>query len=336
MTLVQRRVGLILYDRTDLLDIAGPAEVFHAAGLHLIRTGAATSHAYCLDWLSVNGGLVRTDHGLGLDTTPMDDRAATDYDTIIVSGGYLNALDCDEALIAWLRQTGATVRRVGSVCTGAFLLARAGLLEARAATTHWMDCEALRLAYPAVEVRSDAIFVEDNGVWTSAGITAGTDMALAMVEQDHGHELAMAVARYLVVFLKRQGGQSQFSTMLRAQVIEGPLGPLLHWIADHPAADLSGEALAERANMSLRNFFRTFKEVTAATPADWVLAVRMEAAKRLIEQTSQPFDQVARKAGFLNYERMRRSFGRLMGVTPAAYRARFANPSPTRGKSRLR
>ena len=264
--------------------------------------------------------------GIGLDTSPLRDLTLGEYDTIIISGGYFDFSDCDPVLVGWLRRNQAAARRIGSVCTGAFLLGHAGLLDGRAATTHWMDCDALQSSFPKVEVRSDAVFVEDRGVWTSAGITSGTDMALAMVEQDYGHELAMAIARLLVVFLKRPGNQSQFSTALRTQAVEGPLAPLLRWIAENPAADLSAEALADRAHMSLRNFFRAFQEATGMPPAEWVVTVRMEIAKRLLEQTDQNVDQIARKAGFPNYERMRRTFARNMGTTPAAYRARFASP----------
>ena len=208
------------------------------------------------------------------------------------------------------------------------MLAVAGLLEGRRAATHWAYCDLLQATFPHIRVDRDSIFVEDGGIWTSAGVTSGMDMALAMVEEDHGRELALLVARMLVVFLKRPGGQSQFSMPLQSQSVEGPLAPLLHWIIEHPDADLRTETLSERAHMSLRNFYRAFESATGSSPADWVEETRMQIAKRLLEQTAQHVDQVARKAGFLSYERMRRTFARRIGVTPAAYRARFARPQP--------
>ena len=263
-----------------------------------------------------------------METQPVRELLPGDYDTIIVTGGRVEDLPFDPRLVAWLQRSHAMVRRMGSVCTGAFVLARAGLLDGRRAATHWEDCGTLKSWFPAVEVDWDSIFVEDHGVWTSAGVSAGIDMALAMIEEDHGREVALMVARRLVVFLKRPGGQSQFSTPLQSQAAEGPLAPLLAWIVEHPAADLRTEALAERANMSLRNFYRAFDQATGTSPAQWVEQARFEIAKRLLEQTGDRTEQVAVKSGFLNYERLRRTFMRRMGVSPAAYRSRFARPLP--------
>lgn len=330
-----RRVAVILFEDTDLLDAAGPARVFHSAANQLLRTGAATEPPYEVDFLSREGGLVRTSLGFRMETQPVRELAPGDYDTIIVSGGGVEDANCDPAIVAWLQRNHGHARRVGSTCTGAFVLAAAGLLDGHRAATHWAYCDALQASFARVDVDRDSIFVEDRGIWTSAGVTSGMDMALAMVEEDHGRELALLVARMLVVFLKRPGGQSQFSTPLQSQSVEGPLAPLLHWIAENPGEDLRTERLSERANMSLRNFYRAFEEATGTSPAEWVELSRIEIAKRLLEQTGQRVDQVAVKAGFLNYERMRRSFSRRMGVSPAAYRARFTRPAARHGAADL-
>jgi transcriptional regulator GlxA family with amidase domain len=235
-----------------------------------------------------------------------------------------------------LRDAAPVVRRLGSTCTGAFVLAAAGLLDGRRAATHWAYCDRLQRQYPAIEVDGDSIFVEDQGVWTSAGVTAGMDLALAMVEEDFEPDLALAVARRLVLFLKRPGGQSQFSAPLQSQSVEGQLKPLLKWILDNPAADLRTDKLADRANMSLRNFHRAFLSATGKPPAEWVEEMRMQLAKRLLEQTDHHVDQVAVKAGFGTYQRMWRAFMRQIGVTPAAYRARFAKAARARHMPALR
>lgn len=317
----ERRIGLILFDGCDLLDLAGPADVFATAA----RKGGVP---YKVEYLSPAGGLVATWEGLKLETVPLSSVRADSFDTIIVVGGLLDDTNCDLRIVEWIEHNHQYVRRLGSVCTGAFFLARAGLLEGKKATTHWEDCAALQAHFPAIDVDRNSIFVCDGAIWTSAGITAGIDMALAMIEEDHGRDLALAVARNLVVFLKRPGGQSQFSTHLECQVMEGPLTPLLKWIIEHPEADMRAEALAERANMSLRSFYRAFEDATGTPPAQWIETVRLGTAKRLLEQTDERVDQIARKAGFVTYEKMRRCFARHLAVTPAAYRERFALSSP--------
>lgn len=335
MTAKIRRIGLILFDDTDLLDTAGPARVFHSAAKQLVRTGAAAEPPYQVDFLSKEGGFVPTSLGFRLETQPIREIAPGEYDTIIVSGGGVEDANCDPDIVAWLQRNHGKARRVGSTCTGAFVLAAAGLLDGRRAATHWAYCDTLQASFADVDVDRDSIFVEDRGIWTSAGVTSGMDMALAMVEEDHGRELALLVARMLVVFLKRPGGQSQFSAPLQSQSVEGPLAPLLHWIVENPGADLRTERLSERANMSLRNFYRAFEDATGTSPAEWVELSRLQIAKRLLEQTEHHVDQVAVKSGFLNYERMRRTFSRRMGVSPAAYRARFTRPAARHGAADL-
>jgi len=323
-----KRIGIILQQGADLVDIAGPAGVFHCAGRHFVWIGASDKVTYQLDYLSPDGGMVRTRQELVIETSRLGDVRPKDYDTVIVVGGILDDRDCPATALDWLRDCRGVVRRIGSVCVGAFILARAGLLDGRRATTHWEDCDNLSARFPDVRVEPDSIYTEDEGIWTGAGVSAGIDMALAMVEQDHGHELALLVARRQVVFLKRPGGQSQFSSQLECQRRDRPLAPLLQWIVENPTADLRAEALAERANMSLRSFYRWFVAVAGASPADWVENARLEVAKRLLEQTSHSVVQVARDSGFGSYERMRRTFGRRLGIGPSDYRARFSRPLP--------
>jgi transcriptional regulator GlxA family with amidase domain len=216
------------------------------------------------------------------------------------------------------------------VCTGAFVLAEAGLLDGKRAATHWQSCARFAERYPKVAVDPDPIFVRQGRVYTSAGVTAGMDLALALVEEDHGHQIAREVARELVLFLKRPGGQSQFSAQLQTQFSDrAPLAELQAWIADHLAADLSVAALAHRVAMSPRNFARVFALSIGRTPARFVEQVRVEAARRRLEESRASVDEIAEKCGFGTRESMRRSFQRLLRVSPAAYRSRFAERDST-------
>lgn len=321
------RVAIVLPRDTDLIDIAGPACVFSSAARCLSEMGAATGPAYTLTYLSARGGLIATRQGVALETQALADTDAETYDTIIVAGGDSEPQGAEVDIADWLADAGTRVRRIASVCTGAFSLARAGLLEGKRATTHWMDCGQLAQQFQSISVDSDAIFVEDGGVWTSAGATAGIDMALAMVERDFGHDLAILVARKQVVFLKRHGGQSQYSLHLQSQETNGPLAGLLQWVVANPGADLTAQALADRANMSLRNFYRCFEGATGQNPAAWVEGVRIENAKRLLSQPGRRAEQVALESGFGGYERMRRAFIRRLGISPLSYRERFTSSS---------
>jgi transcriptional regulator GlxA family with amidase domain len=246
-------------------------------------------------------------------------------DTLMVVGGDgVSAAERDERLIAFLRRAAARSRRVTSVCTGAFLLARAGLLDGREATTHWSSCSELAERYPSVAVQSDPIFVRSGNVATSAGVTAGIDLALALVEEDLGPKAARDVARWLVLFLRRPGGQSQFSAALAGQRAERePLRELQAWIVDHLDEDLSVPALATRAYMSPRNFARAFKREVGMTPAAYAEALRVERARALLETAGENVEQVARRCGFGTVETMRRVFRRRLGVSPSDYRQRF-------------
>ena len=293
-----RRVTIIFPADPDLIDVAGPACVFSSAARCLMNAGASAEPVYAMDYLSLPGGLIDTRQGLMLNTHPLHAANAADYDTVIVTGGEQDAASGADDIAHWLASARPLARRIASVCTGAFFLARAGLLDGKCATTHWMDCGQLARQFHSISVDSDAIFVEDGGVWTSAGATAGIDMALAMVEQDYGHDLAMMVARMQVVFLKRHGGQSQYSVHLQSQETQGALTPLLRWMIAHPCADLSIEALADRAHMSVRNFYRSFEAATGQSPGTWVGAMRIENAKRLLSQTQGEAGQIAFESGF--------------------------------------
>ena len=319
-----KRIAMLLFDDCDLLDFAGPTAAFHSAARHLVRTGRATEHMYSVELLSIDGGPVRTMQGVIVDTQPAPDLQSGEFDTLIISGGHCDHRTCDPRLLTWIGRNHDKFRRVTSVCCGAFLLAGAGLLAGRRATTHWEDTRHLQECFPDIQVQPDSIYVQDGNVWTAAGITSGIDMALALVEEDYGHALTVLVARNLVVFLKRPGGQSQFSAPLRSQSIEGPIGSLLGWIIEHPEDDLRTERLADRANMSLRNFYRAFEAATGTSPAEWVELARVEIAKRFLEQGHEKVEQVAYRSGFTSYEQMRKVFARRVGASPTHYRARFS------------
>ena len=253
-------------------------------------------------------------------------------DTLLVAGGSARAVigAARPDLLAWLRRMAPRVRRIGSVCTGAFLLAEAGLLDGRRATTHWNGTDRLARDYPSVKVDPDAIWVRDGNVFTSAGVTAGIDLALALVEEDLGRPLALAVARRMVVFLKRPGGQSQFSTHLAAQTrAEGPLAELPEWIAEHLDGDLTVATLSAHVAMSPRNFARVFRGEFGVTPAKYVETTRIEQARHRLEEGRLSLDEVAGACGFGSSERMRRTFERHLRVVPRDYRRRFAIGAPS-------
>jgi transcriptional regulator GlxA family with amidase domain len=319
-----KRIGVVVFEGSDLMDFAGPVSVFHCAANQLKAMGTSDQLPYKIEPLSIDGGAVKTLEGVAISTEKVTEPESGHFDTIILSGGIVDELSCDPRLVAWIKRNQGRARRVASVCSGAFILARAGLLDGRSATTHWHECEHLQQSFPKILVRPDALYVQDGKFWTAAGVTSGIDMAMAMVEEDFGRELTLTVARRLVVFLKRPGGQSQFSAPLRSQSADGPLAALLGWIVNNPTEDLRAELLAERANMSLRNFYRAFECATGMTPGDWVEMVRLEIARRLLEQSSDHVDQIAFRSGFASSSTMRRVFARRLGVTPTAYRLRFS------------
>jgi transcriptional regulator GlxA family with amidase domain len=308
-----RRVVIAAFPDCMSLDVVGPAEVFATAGLYEVEIVAPDPEPFFMS----NG--IRVVPHAAMETV------AGRIDTLLIAGGAgTRRAATDERVIAWTRKTSKRSRRVGSVCSGAFVLAAAGLLDGRRATTHWQWCDTLARLYPQIEVERDAIFVVDGAVYTSAGVTAGMDLALALVEEDLGPDVARQVAQELVVFLRRPGGQSQFSAQIATPVADRePLRELQAFIAANVAADLSVPALAERAAMSARNFARAFRRETEMTPAAYVESVRVEQARIALEGSDAQVEAIASHCGFGTVETMRRAFHRRLGVGPAAYRSRF-------------
>ncbi|NEA99428.1 GlxA family transcriptional regulator [Streptomyces sp. SID13726] len=317
--MAQRTVLVVLFDGVQSLDVTGPLEVFagaeqHTPGTYRIRTAA------------LDDAPVRTSSGLTLVPDESLARAGTPH-TLLVPGGQ-GTRRPDPRLTDWLREHGPDAERLVSVCTGAILLAEAGLLDGRRATTHWAYSAKLARDHPAVEVDPDPIYIRDGQVSTSAGVTSGIDLALALVEEDLGREAALTVARHLVVFLRRPGNQAQFSAQLAAQTAQRePLREIQQWITEHPADDLGVESLAARARLSPRHFARAFRTETGTTPGRYVDRVRLEHARRLLEDTTDGIEEISRTSGYGTPEAMRRAFVRTLGTAPAEYRRRF-RPSP--------
>lgn len=332
-----RQVAILLYRGVQSLDVTGPLEVFTAAN-ELIESRqegeTADEHGYEIRTFSGDGGSIKSSSGLTITPDGALRDAPAQLDTLIVPGGQgSREAVADEALLDWITATSATARRTAAVCTGAFLLARAGLLEGRRATTHWASAATLARLYPNVNVDPDPIFLRDGDIWTSAGVTAGMDLSLALLEEDLDRDAALMVARHLVLFLRRPGNQSQFSATLAAQQPQRePLREVQRSVLEHLQGEHSVEAMAARANMSPRHFARAFRAEIGITPARYVERVRLEAARRCLEDTSDPIAAVAEACGFGTAETMRRVFLRTLDVGPAEYRRRFharaAEPYP--------
>ncbi|NSC25368.1 helix-turn-helix domain-containing protein [Streptomyces albus subsp. chlorinus] len=320
------RVVIAAFPDVDLLDVTGPAEVFSLANRE--TSGRA---GYQVRLAGPVAGTVRTSAGVRLLTDVSFDEVGEQVDTLLVPGAVDMTDDgplarVDSAVVEWVRRTAPHARRVASVCVGAHVLAAAGLLEGRTATTHWSTAAQLAADHPGVTVDPDPIFVRtDRGrLWTGAGISACLDLSLALVAEDLGEETALAVARHLVMYLKRQGGQSQFSVPLsRPAAGRRDIDELRLWIADHLQEDLSARALAARMCLSERHFARVFTQETGVSPAAYVEAARVEVARRVLETTDCPLDQVAAAAGLGSAETLHRAFRRQLATTPAAYRRRF-------------
>ena len=314
-----RVVEILAFPQVQLLDVAGPLQVFATANE---RLGLGVE-PYAPRVVGRGGGLVSASAGLGLATLPLPD-GDSPVDTFIVAGGPgVTAASGDPALVAWVAARAARARRVASVCTGAFLLAAAGQLDGKRAATHWAHCDRLKALHPRVRVEDDPIFVRDGAIWTSAGVTAGIDLALALVEEDLGREAALAIARHLVMFLKRPGGQAQFSAALALQGSEDRFADLHAWIGANLGRDLSLPTLAARAGMSERNLSRRYREAMGMTPAKGVERLRLEAARLALGETRAPVKRIARDCGFGTEETLRRVFLRHVRATPQEYRARF-------------
>ena len=354
-----RNIVFVAFPDVQMLDVCGPFDTFSFANRWLAMVGRVDQPTYQLEVVAAQAGPLMTCSGLQIVAHHAYPELDHPIDTLIVTGGVaaLERAGSDTALVAWIRETATRVRRVASVCTGAFLLAAGGLLDGRRATTHWGFTKQLANAYPSISIEADRIFVRDGNVYTSGGVTAGIDLALALVEEDLGRDIARLTARVMVMFLRRPGGQSQFSTYLGSEAdalrdsrwfqtwVLGQLDPdlsrealpslgvearsrpdmrgLQTWILGHPDADLSIEALSERVAMSPRNFARLFMQETGMTPAKFVEGARLEAARCTLEQTALPVEAIAERCGFGDPERMRRSFRRMLRVSPQDYRARF-------------
>jgi transcriptional regulator GlxA family with amidase domain len=309
-----RKVVIVGPPPVQILDVTGPLEVF--------------SNAYGYDIQLANPGLERTlqtNRGVVLaDATPIAEVQGP-IDTLVIAGGPgAESGSYDPNFIAWIAKAGSHARRVASICTGAFLLAEAGLLNGKQAVTHWTFCDRLAREYPKVAVRPEPIFLRDGSIYTSAGITAGIDLSLTLVEEDHGHETALRIARFLVMFLVRPGGQAQYSHMLSHQAITSqPLRELQVWMLQHLRENLTVESLAGRIGMSARHFTRVCLRETGLNPGQFVDRMRVEAARQIIDSSSRGLKEIADSCGFQSADAMRRTFLRVLGVTAAEYASRF-------------
>jgi transcriptional regulator GlxA family with amidase domain len=321
----EKHIVIAVYAGVSILDLSGPLAAFRVA----TEFGEAGKQGirYKCTVVSAQGGLIDTADGVPLFTQALETVRETRIDTLVIPGAFhVDDVTRDAALIDWVARRAPDCRRVCSVCVGSFLLAEAGVLEGRRAATHWMYAPMLAQRHPGVQVEPDAIFVRDGRVWTSAGVTTGIDLALALIEEDCGRDVALGVARMLVVYLKRAGGQSQYSALLTAQgeSYADSFAGLDRWIAGNLAQDLRVETLAERANMSLRNFSRAYASKRGQTPAKAVEAIRMDAARRRLEETDERIEAIAEKCGYGGEEQLRAAFVRVLKLSPREYRKRFA------------
>lgn len=317
------RVVMLAFPDAQVLDITGPLEVFARTSRWLTDAGRSAGPAYEIELTAARAGPLRTSGGLELHVArPFAE--VDGGDVLLVAGGIgWEQAAGDAGLLEALRAAAGQARRVGSICTGALVLAAAGLLRGRRVTTHWAYCERLAALDPTCEVEPDAIFVQDGKLFTSAGVTTGMDLALELVEQDWGKAVAVAVAQELVIYRKRPGGQAQFSRYLEAERRQDRLGELQLWILDHLDEDLPLERLAQAAGFSPRHFSRRFKAELGTTPGAYVARVRLEEARRRLESGAESLKDVARTCGFADEQNLRRAFRRELGVAPSAYRERF-------------
>jgi len=336
LPVAQKSISILIFEHANIIDVTGPAGVFAAATALLNASATGIKSGYEIQFLGEILSPIQTDGGLRLLPDATLDSVTAPIDTLIVPGGTgARDLKHQRGMISWLRQVVPYTRRPCSVCTGAFLLAESGMLDGRKVVTHWDHCEALSRHYPSLTVDPDPIFITDGKFRTSAGVTAGMDMALALVEEDFGHEIAIATARQLVMDFKRPGGQSQFSDRLTTQLSAGSrFSNLLTWVYDNPGKDLRVDVLAEHAAMSPRNFVRVFSSETGQTPAKFVEKIRLDLARALLSGSGQTITRIADTCGFGNAERMRRTFHRHLTTSPENYRKRFSaqydiGPSPT-------
>ncbi|WP_374584269.1 GlxA family transcriptional regulator [Pseudoduganella sp.] len=327
------RIVLLAYQDMNLLDLTGPLQAFASAAR---RHSAGGPALYETIVASAAGGLVASSSGLAVMTVPLASLEGVAIDTVLVPGGCAgDAYFAAPPLVDWISRRAPQVRRLASVCTGAFMLAATGLLDGRRTATHWEWVERLQRLHPKVQVDGDKIYVRDGQIWSSAGVSAGIDLALALIEEDYGHRVAIETARQMVVFMKRSGGQSQFSAPLSAQAREGGRFAELHaWMAANLNGDLRVERLAEQAGMGARTFARAYVAQTGSTPAAMVETMRLEAARRALEDSALPLKAIAAATGHGSEQNLRRVFLRRLGTSPGDYRKRFSAasiPTPSSG-----
>ena len=321
-----KHIVIIAPPMTSILDVAGPLEVFSKAANYITNNDPSVQQPYTTHLLSVDSlPIVHTSAGLPLVCEGGIESINYEVDTVLISGqGASENLDIQH-LTKWLRENVNTIRRIGSICAGAFILAKAGILNGRRSTTHWQVCDKLARLYPEIKVEKDPIFVKDGNIYTSAGISTGIDLSLAMVEEDFGRDVAVMVARVLVLYLKRPANQSQFSNILMHQTVDyRPIQVIQEWIIGHLDEELTVDVLAEKALMSPRNFARVFLRETGITPAKYVEKVRLETAKRRLEETQLSIEEISNECGVGSSDGLRRLFLRYIQMTPTDYRKNFA------------
>jgi transcriptional regulator GlxA family with amidase domain len=315
-----KRVVMLAFEGAQVLDVVGPLQILCAVNDERLTDAPA----YALTLLAERKGLFRTSGGIRIGADGAYAALPRTFHTLIIAGGNIERALRNPALARAVRVGAARARRIVSICSGTFFLAAAGLLDGRRATTHWRSAHLLADRFPKIKVEHDALYVRDGNIWSSAGVTAGMDLALALVREDFGSEVALAVARRHVLFLMRPGGQSQFSAHLTHDANgEGKLAGLLRWIPEHIGQAIDVGTLAARANMSERNFARAFARETGETPARYVERLRLDAARRMLSGSEVSLAVVATRAGFGSEERMRRCFQRGLKISPGAFRARF-------------
>jgi transcriptional regulator GlxA family with amidase domain len=327
LTMQHRNIAMLIFPDCEIVDVTGPMDVFCFANIALKMSGriGVTESVYSVSLIAEQAGLVKTSSGLQIYADMGYEDVKEGIDTLMVSGAtsIVNGLR-DEKNKQWLVQMMPKVRRMVSICTGAFLLAESGLLNGRKATTHWLYCDQLANEFQDVHIEPDKIFVRDGNMYTSGGVTAGIDLALSLVEEDWGWEVASSVARGMLIFMRRPGGQSQFSSYVFNEAkTRKDFRELQAWIVSNPDADLNVDILADRMAMSPRNFSRLFCQEIGMTPAKFVERIRLEAARNMMLRTNLPMESVAGKCGFNTSEQMRRAFQRLLKITPQEYRANF-------------
>lgn len=327
-----RRVVLVGAPGTQILDLVGPFQIFTRAAELFAARNPSLPPIYSVEIVSASRGKpVLTNCGLGLIAHRTFRKTKGPIDTLLIAGG--NAIengDISDEVLRWIRKAAADTRRVGSVCTGALLLAQAGLLNGKKATTHWKYCELLARKYPATDVNPDPIFIRDGNVYTSAGVTAGMDLSLALIEEDHGSRLALEVAREFVLYLRRPGGQSQFSVALSLQETDPePFRDLVPWVLDNLGEALNVGVLAEHVSMSPRNFARVFTKEMKTTPGVFIERLRVESARRRLEESQHSLKRIATESGFRSVSSMRAAFQRRLGTAPGQYRQRFRGDRKT-------